>query len=230
MGRPSLAIGVVIQARIGSTRLPRKILKEIAGRPLLDHILGRLAEMRSDARVVIATSDDALDDEVEAFCKERGVDCFRGSEQDVLARYYECALERGFEHVVRLTGDNPFTDVEELDRLIALHVAGSYDFSESFSELPLGVGAEIFTFTALERSYVFGLEPHQREHADEYILDNRGQFRIGQLSVPEPKRRSSVRLTVDTSDDLARARFIAEHAAGEWATTEEAIALCMRSA
>src|SRR3989442_4300877 len=102
------------------------------------------------------------DDVVSAFCTERRVDCFRGSEHDVVARYYECARQRGFTQVVRLTGDNPFTDVEELDRLIEFHLLGAYDYSSSTEELPVGVGAEIFTFAALERSFQEGHAPHHR--------------------------------------------------------------------
>src|SRR5688572_15146748 len=107
---------------MGSTRLPGKILEPIAGRPLLDHILGRLATLRNPAKVIVATSDGVRDDVVATFCSERGVDCFRGSEQDVLGRYYECARLYRFDHIVRLTGDNPFVDIEELDRLLDLHV------------------------------------------------------------------------------------------------------------
>lgn len=215
---------------MGSTRLPGKILRPIAGRPLLDHILGRLTALRHPARIVIATGDAKPDDVVAAFCVECSADCFRGSEQDVLARYYECARERGFDQVVRLTGDNPFTDIDELDRLIEFHLAGGYDFSCSLEELPVGVGAEVFTFGALERSFLEGLAPHHREHVDEYILENRALFRTGYLAVPRGKRHPKVRLTVDTPEDLRRAQFIAEHAAGSWATTEEAIELCSRFA
>jgi len=215
---------------MGSTRLPGKILQPIAGRPLLEHILGRLATLRHSARIVIATSDTPRDDVVAAFCAERGVECFRGSEQDVLGRYYHCARLRDFDPIVRLTGDNPFTDVEELDRLIDFHHAGCYDYSSSFDQLPVGVGAEIFTFAALERSYLEGHAPHHREHVDEYILENADLFRCGRLAVPEHKNRPTLRLTVDTPDDLRRAQLLAEQSAGPWLTTEEAINLCSRFA
>lgn len=213
---------------MGSTRLPGKVLQLISGRPLLDHILGRLKVLRHPAHIVVATSDTPRDDIIAAFCGERGADCFRGSEQDVLARYYECARQRAFDQVVRLTGDNPFTDVDELDRLIEFHIAGNYDYSDSFGQLPVGGGAEIFSFAALERSFLEGHAPHHREHVDEYILENRTLFRTGCLSVAKHKRRPEVRLTVDTPEDLRRARFIAEQASGSWPTTEEAIALCSR--
>lgn len=215
---------------MGSTRLPGKILQPIAGRPLLRHVLDRLAALHHPNSIVIATGDTPRDNTVAAFCVERGIDCFRGSEQDVLSRYYDCARQRTFEHIVRLTGDNPFTDIIELDRLIGFHLAGGYDFSCSFEDLPVGVGAEIFSFDALERSFLEGQAPHHREHVDEYILENRDLFRIGRLAIPDQKRRPDVRLTVDTPDDLRRARFIAENATSAWPTTQEAIELCSRFA
>lgn len=213
---------------MASTRLPGKILQPVAGRPLLEHILGRLVSLRHSARIVIATGPATGDDVVAGFCVERGVECFRGSEQDVLSRYYECARKRDFDHVVRLTADNPFVDVGEVDRLIEYHLKGGYDYSYSFDELPVGVGAEIFTFAALERSFREGHAPHHREHVDEYILENRALFTIGRLAAPVSKRHPETNLTVDTAEDLRRARFIAEHAAGNWVTTEEAIELCSR--
>jgi spore coat polysaccharide biosynthesis protein SpsF len=209
-----------------STRLPGKILEPIAGKPLLDHIVGRLTGLRQSATVTIATSDEQADDAVEAYCEARAVDCFRGSETDVLARFYECARARELDHVVRLTGDNPFTDIIELDRLVELHLSETSDFSSSFEELPIGVGAEIFAFSALERSFRDGKEPHHREHVDEYILENRAVFRTSRLNAPENKRYPHLRLTVDTAEDLRRARYVAERAVGRWITTEEAVVLC----
>jgi spore coat polysaccharide biosynthesis protein SpsF len=230
VGAPQLKLGIVIQARMGSTRLPGKILAPIAGRPLLDHILGRLAGFRKPAHIVIATSDSTRDDVVQNFCEQRNVDCFRGSEADVLARYYECARARGFDDIIRLTGDNPFPDVEELERLVELHISGAHDLSTSFEELPVGVGAVVFGFAGLERSHLYATAAQHREHVDEYILENRGSFRTARLSVPEQKRHPEVRLTVDTDEDLRRARFIAERAKGPWATTVEAVELCSRFA
>ena len=211
---------------MGSTRLPGKILEQIAGKPLLDHILGRLESLQNHARVIVATTDKPRDDIVVRHCRERDIECFRGSEDDVLERYYDCARVYRLDHIIRLTADNPFVDVQELDRLIDLHLTGWFDFSCSFESLPVGVGAEIFTFAALEHSFEHGKAPNQREHADEYILDNPEKFRIGKLEVPASKRHPEVRLTVDTGDDLAKAHWIASHTTATWVTTEKAIELC----
>lgn len=225
-----MRIGVVIQARTGSSRLPGKVLLPIAGEPLLAHILGRLKELRAPAKVVVATSDRIEDDAVASFCTALAVSCFRGSERDVLLRYLDCTRANGFDQVVRLTGDNPFPDIEELDRLIELHLAEGNDFTTSFEDLPVGVGAEIFTAAALEISHREGLALHHREHVDEFILENLVRFRTGKLKAPATKRYPQVRLTVDTLEDFERAQRVATAANGRWVTTEEAIAFCLRYA
>jgi spore coat polysaccharide biosynthesis protein SpsF len=215
---------------MGSTRLPGKVLRPIAGRLLLDHILVRLQSLRQPVGIVIATSTLKADDAVQAFCRDRGVACYRGSEQDVLARYFDCATHYRFDAVVRLTGDNPFTDMEELDRLIALHLCEKNDYTHSFGELPIGVGAEIFSYAALERSAHDGHAPNHREHVNEYIEENSALFRIGRLRIPDSKTSPSLRLTVDTPDDHARACRLAEQAHGGSLSTEKAIRLCSRFA
>lgn len=214
---------------MGSTRLPGKVLKPIAGKVLLDHVLGRLSLLEFPVKVVIATSDQSQDDVIARHCTSRGVAVFRGSETDVLDRYYQCARANRFEHVVRLTADNPFTDIEELQRLIEQHLSQHNDYTHSFGSMPLGVGAEIFTFAALERSAREGNAPNHREHVNEYIQEHPDVFRIGVLEVNAAKRRSDLRLTVDTEEDYLYACAIAGHAPERWVGTEEAIRLCLRS-
>jgi spore coat polysaccharide biosynthesis protein SpsF len=211
---------------MGSTRLPGKVMLPIAGRPLLDHVVGRLGSLRHDFAVVVATSTERRDDEIAEHCRRAGVNCFRGSEQDVLARYVACARSKRFDHVIRLTADNPFTDIEELDRLIEKHLREGNDYTHSFGVMPVGVGAEIFTHEALERSARDGHAANHREHVNEYIQENPHLFRIGRLDVPAAKHRPDLTLTVDTDADYERACRIAESAAGLWISTAEAIAAC----
>jgi spore coat polysaccharide biosynthesis protein SpsF len=215
---------------MGSSRLPGKVLKPIAGKALLDHVLGRLLLLTYPVTVVVATSDLPQDDVIERHCLSKGVPVFRGSEADVLDRYFRCAREKGFEQVVRLTADNPFTDIEELQRLIAQHLTERNDYTHSFGSMPLGVGAEIFTFAALDRSAHEGHAPNHREHVNEYIQENPDSFRIGVLTVPAAKQCPDLRLTVDTEDEYQRACAIAGHYHDRWIGTEEAIRLCSRSA
>lgn len=215
---------------MGSTRLPGKILKSIHNRTLLEHVLFRLSHLEHDVRVVIATTDSARDDVVESFCAKRLVCCFRGSEGNVLERYYLCAKQYGFEQIVRLTADNPFTDIEALDQLIDLHLRSGADFSHSFRALPIGVGAEIFTFEALEASYLEAKEPHHLEHVDEYLLENSARFKTVELQIAGIKNQPDIRLTVDTEEDCQKACFIVKHAVHEPVSTEEAIRLCSQFA
>ncbi len=217
--------GIIIQARTGSTRLPGKVLKTINDRTLLDHIIDRLSTRKEESEVVIATSTLPGDDAIEKWCKEKGVICFRGDEQNVLSRYYLCAKERHFDHIVRMTADNPFPDIEEIDRLIAYHISEGNDFTESFSQLPIGVGSEIFSFSALEEDMNKASMPHHFEHVDEYILENMKLFKTGTLAVPKEKNYPDVRLTVDTQEDYERACYIAEHSQSGLASTAEAVRL-----
>lgn len=224
MGRSGVTIGAVIQARMGSTRLPGKVLRPIATRPLLDHVVGRLFALRNDVLLIVATTVEKNDDVILEHCGKLGVECFRGSEHDVLGRYVTCARAYDLDHVVRLTADNPFTDIEELDRLIDLHLAESNDYTHSFGVMPLGVGAEIFTRAALEQSGRDGHALNHREHVNEYVQENPSIFRIGQLDVPPNKNHPEISLTVDTEEDYIRACRIAGQSSGGWISTVEALA------
>lgn len=224
------SIGLVIQARMGSTRLPGKVLRLVGHLPLLGHVIGRLAMLSQPWFVVVATSAGERDDAIAKWCEQSGVATFRGSEQDVLDRYVQCARASGFDHVVRLTADNPFTDIPELQRLVQYHLASGFDYTHSFGMMPIGVGAEIFTRAALERSHVEGLQPHHREHVNEYIQEHPERFHIGVLDVPAEKRAPQLRLTVDTEEDWRRADALAHQATGRWLETQEAIKLCSYSA
>ena len=214
---------------MGSTRLPGKVMKHIAGKPLLEHIVRRLIELRHPATVVVATSNLKRDTVIFDWCRQNDVECFRGSEEDVLDRYLACAEQYGFDTIVRLTADNPFTDIVELDRLLDLHLSSGNDYTHSFGLMPLGVGAEVFSLTALSRSHAEGHELHHREHVNEYIPEHPELFRIGILDVPVAKRAADLRLTVDTEEDWQRACSLADQASGHWLETEEAIGLCSRS-
>lgn len=215
---------------MGSQRLPGKVLKPIGDRPLLAHILDRLKKLYHPATIVVATSTDSADDQIEKFCRERGTDCFRGSESNVLDRYYRAAVQYGMDPVVRLTADNPFVDINEIDRLLVLFAQTGADYAHSFSSLPVGAGAEVFSFRALEESHREGREPHHLEHVNEFILENPHRFPTSVLEVPPDKNKPDVRLTVDTSEDYRRACFIAEHATQFHVSTQEAIRLCLQFA
>lgn len=218
--------GIIIQARMGSARLPGKVLMPIGRKKLLEHILERLNLLRTeDCKVVVATTLQEKDEPIVRFCREKGVACFRGSESNVLGRYWMCAQQYGFEDIVRLTADNPFIDVEELDRLIVMHRAGKAEYSYSDTELPVGAGAEIFSKGALERSMQLAYKENHFEHVDDYILEHMDQFYCCKLSLAPEKIHPEICLTVDTAGDYKKACYIAEHASQDIFSTIEAIRL-----
>jgi spore coat polysaccharide biosynthesis protein SpsF (cytidylyltransferase family) len=166
--------------------------------------------MRRVDHTVVATSDLAQDDAIGELCVERGWLCFRGSEDDVLDRYYRAALAHEATHVVRVTADCPFLCAAESDRVIAHHLGTNADYSHNItvwgSGMPLGTGTEIFTLATLERSWREGREPHHREHVDEYVGDHPELFRIERVEAPPELRRPELRLTVDEPEDLELTR------------------------
>lgn len=220
--------GLILQARMGSTRLPGKVFKIIGDKPLLGHIIERVRTLKHSVTIVVATTVNPEDDDIERFCQDERVECFRGSEENVLERYYLCAKKYGFSDIVRLTADNPFIDVEELGRLIERHKTTGSDYTHSFGVLPVGVGAEVFTLETLESSYRHATKMNHFEHVNEYIQENPDLFNITVLEVAPEKRRPDVRLTVDTEEDLRRASFIVENGRDNYITTERAIELCLR--
>lgn len=215
---------------MGSTRLPGKVLRPIGHLPLLGHVIGRLLLLQHSAKTVVATSTLVQDDVIVQYCEAEDISCFRGSEGDVLARYFACASTYGFDHVVRLTADNPFTDMEELDRLIEAHLRNRNAFTHSFGDMPLGIGAEIFSMEALERSHREGHAAHHREHVDEYMIENPALFKTEILQAPSAKCKPELRLTVDTEDDWRLADRLVREAGKEWLTTERLIESCSPSA
>lgn len=221
-------VGIIIQARMNSTRLPGKIMKKIGTKTILEHIFYRIAFLKHGAKTVVATTISPKDDIVERLCSDKKIYCFRGSEKNVLGRYYLCAKEYRFRNIIRLTGDNPFTDIEELDNLIDLHFKTGADYTNSLESLPEGMGAEIFTFSALEKSYSDGKDAHHIEHVNEYILENPSIFKIAVLKAPPAKSRHDIRLTIDTKEDYEKACYMVKNANNEYIATREAIELVER--
>jgi spore coat polysaccharide biosynthesis protein SpsF len=202
-------VGIILQARMGSTRLPGKVLKPLCGPPMLARIIGRLKQVPGADVLIVATSDRPADDAVAELGRACGAEVFRGSEADVLDRFTACARAFGLSAVVRATGDNPFVDIEEAGRLIAFLDGNGLDYACAFPEfgssLPVGTGVEIITADALEQSWRDGTEPHHREHVNEYIQERPAIFRQACLEATPEKCAPGLRLTVDTPDDFARA-------------------------
>lgn len=206
-------IPAVIQARMGSSRLPGKVLMELGGEPMLNHIVKRLKLARWVSNFIVITSVAKKDNAIVEFCMKRSINCFRGSEKDVLDRYYQVAQAFNMSHLIRITGDNPFIDIEELDRLIEFHFEKGSDYSSNKNDIgtniPTGAGgAEIFTFNMLEICWKEGKSPHHREHLNPYVLENIEKFNVAITKAPKYKQKKELRLTVDTHEDFERAQTI----------------------
>lgn len=200
-------MSITIQARVGSTRFPNKVLKLLHGVPLLSYSIRRLKAINSQYQVIVATSDLQRDDPVEALARFENVYCFRGSENDVLDRYYQAAKIFNLEYIVRATGDNPFVDQDEARRVANYVMNNKVDYVTSMDVvkgmgLPLGVGVEAFTFESLERSWLEGHAKNHREHVNEYILENPDSFNIVRLQCLKKNSCPELGLTVDTENDF----------------------------
>ena len=197
----------LIQARLSSQRLPGKVLMPVLGVPMLGRQLERVARARID-RVVVATSEEASDDPIEAFVQHSGHDCFRGSLGDVLDRMYQAAKKYEATHVIRLTGDCPLVHREVIDAVVEKHLAGAFDFTSNTLRrtFPHGVDVEMMTFAALERAWGEAKAAPAREHVTTYILGHADSFRLG--SVEREDDWSGYRWTVDYPEDLEFVRAV----------------------
>ncbi len=201
----------ILQARVSSTRLPGKVLEPVLGEPMLARQLERIGRARRIDRLVVATSDQPSDDEIERLCGRIGVACHRGSLPDVLDRFHGAASAIAPRHVMRLTGDCPLTDPSVLDALIELHVDGGFDYSSNVRPrtYPHGLDAEIFTIELLERAWHEAHTPYEREHVTPF-MNAAGRDGVRQGSLVASEDRSELRWTVDHPEDLAFVRAVFE--------------------
>ena len=204
--------GAIIQARMGSTRLPGKVLEDLAGRPVLGWCIERLRRASSLDGVVVATSTLPADDAVAALCERLGCRVFRGSENDVLARYAHAASAAGWEHVVRVTADCPFVDPQLVDALVAAYLQSRADYASNCTvgerTYPIGLDLEVFSAAQLQRIHGLASLPYDREHVTPYFYTHPAQFEL--LGVPsEDVDHSQHRWVIDTPQDLAFARALA---------------------
>ncbi len=179
-------------------------MKEVLGKPLLEFQIERVRKSKLITRVVVATTTKETEQPIIDLCKRLSVDCFRGSEMDVLARYFEAANLYKADVVVRLTSDDPLIDPTIIDKIIAelLSNPSKYDYvSNSIDRTyPLGLDTEVFSMNALKQAYQEATSPAYREHVTPYIRLHPDKFNIG--VVKHPVDLSSYRLTVDTEEDL----------------------------
>lgn len=197
----------ISQARMTSTRLPGKIMKQVLGRTLLDYHVSRILKSRLIDRLVIATTTNAGDDPIEAFARAKNVDYVRGSEHDVLSRFH-LAAEKYSENIsgdviVRVTSDCPLIDPALLDQVVGyfLDHRDQYDYVRTGHEnYPRGLDVEVFSRAALEKAYSHGNEAHEREHVTPYIYREGSEFRWAIF--PSTQKSGDHRWCVDEPADF----------------------------
>jgi spore coat polysaccharide biosynthesis protein SpsF len=200
--------GILLQARMGSSRLPGKALASIAGQTILEHCLRRLM-CAGVAPVVLATTDRIEDQALVDVAQHIGAQVFRGDADDVLGRFVTAADALGFDQIVRATGDNPGTDIHAPGRLLAALRSAEADYVYE-EGLPYGAAVEAVTRDALERAAREATQASDREHVTTYVRHNPHRFCVLPLPAPVPLRRPDIRLTVDTAEDLEHVRTIFE--------------------
>lgn len=198
----------IIQARLGSTRLPGKILMKMGEMPVLWHVIQRVKKSKSVNKIIIATTLEEKDDPIVDFCNQYAIPFFRGSEDDVLDRYYQAAEKFKSKIIVRVTSDCPLVDAQVIDELINLFQKKHCDYvcNNMPPNYPHGLDAEVFSFSALEKAWKEAKNQFEREHVTPYIRLNPNKFKIKNLS--NKKDLSKIRWTLDFKEDLEALREI----------------------
>lgn len=214
-----MKVVAIIQARMGSSRLPGKVMMSIVGKPVLWHVVDRVKRAKLIDQVVVATSTNPKDKKIVEFCEKNNIEVFKGSENDVLDRYYQCAKKYHAKYIIRITSDCPLIDPKLIDRLIAKffneeadHMGIATGAGISFDKInkyPQGYDAAIFSFKALEKAWERAKDTVDREHVTVYIWQRPNDFKLGKPLTP-PKDYSNYRLTVDWPEDLKLIRTIYE--------------------
>ncbi len=216
--------GIITQARMGSSRLPGKIMLEVKNKPMLQYHIERLQE--SGIPVFIATTTNPADDAIELFAQKHNISYFRGSESDVLARYYECAKENNLDVIIRATSDSTLNDgtmaKKQLEEYLDFNDENIYYSPNIERTYPHGANFEIFSFKLLEDAYKKATEPFDREHVTPYIIQNKS----GNVILKHFKRSgdaSAYRITLDYPEDFLLIKELIEKFDAQNKTMEEII-------
>ena len=208
-------IGAIIQARMGSSRLPGKVLSKIDGETLLEIQIDRISKAKSLNKIIIATTNLPMDDVINDFCNQHHIDCYRGDENDVLSRYYETAKSHSLSTIVRLTADCPLIDPDLIDQCVVEFLENKVDYFANTvppktSLFPDGSDVEVFSFESLERANKEATDILDREHVTFYFwkYGYKNGFSTGQLMNKEDF--SKYRYTVDYPEDLEVVKLILE--------------------
>lgn len=199
-----MKIGAIIQARMGSTRLSGKVMKKIKGKTVLNHVIDRIQQSKFVDESIVATTILERDNTIENEMKKCGVKCFRGSEEDVLSRYYYAAKESNVDTIIRITSDCPLIDPNVIDEIIEFYLDRKYDLvTNAGSDLtqrtyPRGLDTEVFSIDVLEDAFINGKESYHREHVTPFIYEHSNNIHYFKNEVDYSKYR----WTLDTEEDF----------------------------
>lgn len=203
-------IGAIIQARTSSSRLPNKIFSDIVGMPLLWHVYNRLTYSNLIDQIIIATSDKEKDDKIVDFAIENSITYFRGSETDVLSRFYHTAKKFNLDIIIRITADDPFKDPVMIDYAITkfLELDLNFLYNNSPPTYPEGVDIEIFDYNSLKIAFKNAITLFEKEHVTQFFFKNLSKIR--HLNIFSDENNSNLRWTIDTTEDLQMTKVVYE--------------------
>lgn len=203
-----MKVVAIVQARMGSTRLPGKVLKYLAGETMLARVVARLRRANRIDEVLVATTDLATDDAIVDECRKLQAKIWRGAQDDVLDRYFRAAEFARAEIVVRITSDCPLIDPEVTDKTISCFLDELPDYAANtiVRTYPRGLDTEVMSFSALSRAWQKAQKPYEREHVTPYLLEHPSEFRL--RSVVGDQDYSAHRWTVDTPEDFLFAQAV----------------------
>jgi len=204
-----MELGIIIQARMGSDRLPGKTLNKIdSNLTILDYVINQIKHSKYSKKIIVATTSNSEDDKIVSELKDSSVDVFRGSSDDVLDRYYQCAKHFSLDYIVRITADNPLIDPKIFDLVVEKFFEEKPDYASNalVRTFPYGTEIEILSFETLEKIWKNAERTSEREHVTVYIKHNPKQFKI--LTVVNDENLSHLRWSVDRENDLELVRLI----------------------
>lgn len=225
-----MSIVVIIQARMGSTRLPGKVMEDISGKPMIWHVIDRIKKSEKIDFIVLATTNKDEDKIIVKLAQKTGVKIFMGDEKDVLNRYYSAAKKYSADIVVRVSGDCPLIDPQIIDKMVSYYLENKNRFDYigmgENNPCPHGLDNEVFSFESLEKAWIEAELPSEREHVTPYIWKNKEKFSIGSC-LTSKKDYSNLRWVVDEKSDLKFVREIYRYLyqEGSFFTTKDILKL-----
>ena len=191
----------IIQARTGSARLPKKVIQKIDNNlTVLDYVIGQVKYSQKIEKIIVATTDLIEDDLICKYANLQKIECFRGSSEDVLDRFYQCAKKYSAKTIVRITADNPLIDPNIIDKIINEYNKCDFITNTLERTFPYGTEVEVFSFVSLEKAWENAKKPSEREHVTPFIRNPKNKFVL--KNIKNQKNISNFRYTVDKLEDL----------------------------